>query len=427
MANQRDGDDRIQVLIVDDSALMRNLIGRIVDSAPDLTVQNKAMNGRFALQKLERQQPDVIVLDLEMPEMNGIEFLKARRDRQIDIPVIILSSVAVKGAKITMDALSLGASDFITKPSGSVSHDIKIVADELIGMIRGYGESYRRKRKLPAPPTPTDFAVRTPGQGQDANRVEVDKIQEELRSTEDTQKTGGGKTEAAARSTTVPHTPDRSAPPFRRTAPPRTPKTTPGHPEIVAVGISTGGPNALRKMMAGLDPDFPVPIVVVQHMPEGFTEEFARSLDRVCQLEVKEASDGDLVKPGRVLIAPGNHHITVERRSLGTVARINQDPPRNGHRPSVDVLFESVANEFGNRALAIIMTGMGRDGAQEIGAIYEAGGMTIGQDQSSSVVYGMPRVAFENGYLHKQVSLSEMANTINEYVATVKAPAKKKA
>lgn len=398
-------DDRIQVMIVDDSALMRNLIGRIVESTPDLEVQNKAMNGRFALQKLERKQPDVIVLDLEMPEMNGIDFLKALRARHVDIPVIILSSIATKGAEITMEALSLGASDFITKPSGSVSHDIKVVADELVGMIRGFGESYRRRKNLPAPPTPQDFALRTPGQ----TPSESDSISSSLQQT--------ATKEPPARERPAP---ERPAAVPRRKAPERSPRSTPGALELIAIGISTGGPNALRKMMANIAPDIGVPIVIVQHMPAGFTEEFARSLDRICPLEVKEARDGDLVKSGRVLIAPGNHHLVIEKRNLGTVARINQDPPRNGHRPSVDVLFESVATAFGNKAMGVIMTGMGRDGAQEIGAIYEAGGMTIGQDDKTSVVYGMPRVAFENGYLHKQVALEEMANTINDLAMSLR-------
>jgi two-component system chemotaxis response regulator CheB len=185
---------------------------------------------------------------------------------------------------------------------------------------------------------------------------------------------------------------------------------------MIAIGISTGGPNALRKMFAEMEGDIGVPIVVVQHLPAGFTTEFAKSLDRVCALEVREAEDGDLLKPNRVLVAPGNHHITVERKSLAVVARISQSSPVNGHRPSADVLFESVAEAYGNNAMAVIMTGMGRDGAQRIGDVYEAGGMTIAQNEKSSVVYGMPRVAWEYGYIQKQVDLTEMASTLSKLV-----------
>ena len=160
-------------------------------------------------------------------------------------------------------------------------------------------------------------------------------------------------------------------------------------------------------MFAKISPDLGRPVVVVQHMPAGFTEEFAASLDRICPLEVKEAADGDILKPGRVLIAPGDWHIVVEKRSLASVVRINQDPTENGHRPSADVLFRSVAREYGNKALAVIMTGMGKDGARELGSIYREGGLTLGQDEASSVVYGMPKVAFEMGNVMEQVPLGQ--------------------
>lgn len=373
--------DAIRVLVVDDSALMRNLVSRIVDAEEDCTVVATAMNGEFALNKIPRVDPDCIVLDLEMPTMNGIEFLAERRTRGIEIPVVILSSVAHKGAKITMEALSLGASDFITKPSGSVSHDIHVVGEQLLAMIRGYGGTYRASRGLETHAAPPDHAVQSisfvPG--------------------------------------TLKETPVRPS-----IAPKRTPKSPPGRLELIAIGISTGGPNALRSVFSELDANLGVPVLVVQHMPEGFTEEFAASLDRISALEVKEAADGDVLAPNRVLIARGNHHLTIEKRKLATVARLNQADPVNGHRPSADVLFKSAADAFGNRVLGLIMTGMGRDGAQEIGGIYEAGGITLGQDESTSVVYGMPRIAYENGYLTQQVSLPEIAKTLNAYTRELK-------
>jgi two-component system chemotaxis response regulator CheB len=182
---------------------------------------------------------------------------------------------------------------------------------------------------------------------------------------------------------------------------------------VIAIGISTGGPNALREVFSRIDADLPQPILVVQHMPPGFTEEFAKSLDRICPLDVKEAADGDLIRRGRILIAQGDKHLLVEKRPLGAVARLSDSPPVNGHRPSADVLFESVAKNYGNRAMGVIMTGMGRDGARELGSIYREGGLTLGQNEASSVVYGMPKAAFEMGHVMQQVGLMEMAGEIS--------------
>ncbi len=366
--------DPISVLVVDDSALMRNLISKIIDSTPGLRTVDKAMNGVFALQKIPKCQPDVIVLDIEMPEMNGIEFLKERKRFGIDIPVVILSSVARSGAHVTMEALSLGASDFITKPSGSVSSDIHTVAGELSRMLAAYGSQYQREKGK----EPPRYSYEAPERMFEA----------------------------------APAEPRPLRVPDPRPAPPR-PIRSPATTEIVVIGISTGGPNALREVFAKISPNLGRPVVVVQHMPAGFTEEFAASLDRICPLEVKEAADGDILKPGRVLIAPGDWHIVVEKRSLAGVVRVNQDATENGHRPSADVLFRSVAREYGNKALAVIMTGMGKDGARELGSIYREGGLTLGQDEASSVVYGMPKVAFEMGHVMEQVPLDRMAERIS--------------
>ncbi|MFW5694503.1 MAG: protein-glutamate methylesterase/protein-glutamine glutaminase [Alkalispirochaeta sp.] len=399
----------IGVLVVDDSALMRNLVSRIINSAPDLTVVGTAMNGQFALDKLPRLKPDVIVLDLEMPEMNGIEFLRARREREIDIPVIILSSIAQKGAQVTMDALALGAGDFITKPSGAVSHNIHQVGEELIALVRGFGTRYRRSKGVRIPEPPVDHAI-SPG------TVEIDTS--DLRDEDTPQQQPAPTSARSTPPTAPPSSPPSTVPPtardIHRGAIPRTPKDKPGTLELIVIGISTGGPNALRKVFAEISPDLGVPVVIVQHMPAGFTTEFAQSLNRVSPLEIKEATEGDVLKPNRVLVAPGNYHIEVEKRSLAGIVHISQSPPVNGHRPSVGVLFQSAARHYGKHVMGVIMTGMGRDGAYEIGDIYEAGGMTIGQDEASSVVYGMPRVAQEIGYLHRQVPLHEIASTVSD-------------
>lgn len=362
--------DGIGVLIVDDSALMRNLIARMVEATPGLAVADRAMNGVFALQKIPRCNPDVIVLDLEMPEMNGVEFLRERKKLGIEIPVIILSSIARRGAEITMEALGLGASDFIMKPTGAASEDVHTVKDQLTSLLLAYGGKFRSRRPdLPARPEPA-FKP---------------------------------KPEAA---------PPTAAP--ARSVPPRSLASRPASPiELIAIGISTGGPNALREVFAKLDPQLKQPIVVVQHMPAGFTAEFAKSLDKICPLEVKEAEEGDLIKTGRILIAPGDKHIEVERKALAAVAHLSDAPAVNGHRPSADVLFASVAREYGGRALGVIMTGMGKDGARELGSLLKAGALTLGQDEASSVVYGMPKVAWELGHVMEQVPLSRMAERLS--------------
>ncbi len=361
---------KIQVLIVDDSALMRNLVGRIIESEPTFEVVGKAMNGMFALKKLETLDVDVIVLDLEMPEMNGIEFLKKRKELKIEIPVIILSSIARRGAEITMEALSLGASDFIKKPSGSVSEDIHVVGEHLVDLIKVYGG--RRKGMAPARPEVVPHATLAPAAAPTFSQP--------------------------ARTLTLPSGQLRPHSSL----------------QLCVVGISTGGPNALRQVFSALDEDFPLPILVVQHMPAGFTAEFARSLDKSCKLEVKEAEDGDLVKRGRILIAPGDWHIEVEKKSLAAIVHVNQNEHVNGHRPSAGVLFRSAAKQYGSSVLAVIMTGMGRDGSAEIGEIYRAGGLTLAQDENSSVVFGMPKVAIELGNVERVVPLAEMAETLNK-------------
>lgn len=369
----------ISVLIVDDSAMMRNLIGRIVESHEELTVAGKAMNGMFALQKIPRLEPDVIVLDIEMPEMNGIEFLKEKNRLKIDIPVIVLSAIATKGAKVTMEALSYGASDFITKPSGTVSHDIQSVGTRLTELLLVFGKNYRKRTG----PKKNIESIRkiVPGPGT------IPPV-ETIRKTETIINIGTTHWEKIS------------------------PKRETGKVQIMAIGISTGGPNALRKVFAKFDADLPIPVIVVQHMPAGFTEEFAKSLNRICPLEVKEAANGDILKPGRILIAPGDFHVEVKRKSLGTIVNVISKDPVNGHRPSVDVLFESIAAEFGNESIAAIMTGMGRDGARQIGQIYGAGGITLAQDEDSSIVYGMPKVAIEHNYIKHIVPLDEMAEKL---------------
>ncbi len=371
----------ISVLIVDDSALMRNLIRRMLDADENIEVVGTAMNGQFALRKTVALNPDLIVLDLEMPELDGVGFLKKRKENNWNVPVIILSAVAKKGAEVTMKALALGASDFVTKPSGGSPESNRETAEQLIGMVKGYGGTYQRSKE------------------QTAYRKDISKPEPVLPVVKSALPKAPLPTRGKQRIADWPELkPDRQ----------------PAPPQIIAIGISTGGPNALRQVFAEISENMEVPIVVVQHMPAGFTREFANSLDKICSLEVKEAEEGDLIKPGRILIAPGNKHLKVEKKRLAAVAHVLDGENVNGHKPSAGVLFNSVAEQYGNAALAIIMTGMGRDGSREIGEVFKEGSVTLAQDEESSVVFGMPRVAIEHDYISQVVSLNEMAAAINK-------------
>ena len=392
--------DDIQVLVCDDSALMRNLISRIINSEEGLNVVGTAMNGKFLLQKLPILKPDLILLDIEMPEMNGIQFLEERKRLGIDVPVVILSSIATKGATVTMQCLELGASDFITKPSGSTSSNITSVASAIVEKIASYGGRYARQHGKSVMTTEVLMHAVKLKEAEAAAVKEgiIDKIMP-----------------TSTSQTTTPFSPTLFQTQKKEPSV-IIPLREPSNIEVVALGISTGGPNALREVFAKIDPKFSKPILVVQHMPAGFTKEFAASLDRICPRAVKEAEDGDLIHPGQIYIAPGDYHIKVEKSTLCNVIRLSKDDLRNGHRPSADVLFESVAKLYKNHALGVIMTGMGRDGAVELAEMRKEGAWTLGQDEQSSIVYGMPKAAWENGAVQKQVSLENMADEMSKLV-----------
>jgi two-component system, chemotaxis family, protein-glutamate methylesterase/glutaminase len=283
-------------------------------------------------------------------EMPGMSGLDMLKEimRHHRLPVIVVSSHSTEGASVTLKALSLGAFDFVAKPQ-DVSARMPEIARELITKIKAAAES------------------------------------------------------RAVRVTPVRQVTSSSKAPLNRRNPPT---------RIVGIGVSTGGPNALQYVLSQLSGDFPGTILVVQHMPEGFTEMFARRLDEVSAIAVKEAQSGDLLLAGRALICPGSRHLKVKRLPLGDVAILSDEPRVNGHRPSVDVLFKSVAEEFGSRGIAVLMTGMGEDGAQGMGAVKAAGGMTIAQSEDSCVVFGMPKAAIERGYAVRVVGLEAMANML---------------
>ena len=391
--------DDISVLVCDDSALMRNLIGRIVDETTGLKVCGKAENGQDLLDKIPQCNPDVILLDIEMPVMNGVEFLKKRKELKIKVPVIILSSVATEGAKVTIQCLELGASDFITKPGGSsVTLKIADVSSEIIEYIASYGGAYASAHGKEIP--------------------EADYFTQQVKLREAQRQVVLKKGEEAAKNFTIQKT---DLPASALWSKPKvkepvtvTPVRSGGKIELIAIGISTGGPNALRDVFKMIDPRLKQPVMVVQHMPAGFTKEFAASLNNICPLEVSEGVDGEKIQGGHVYIAPGGYHMFVEHRADGNYVKLSQDEQRNGHRPSADVLFESVAKIYQNNALGVIMTGMGRDGAAELAEMRRQGAWTLGQDQASSIVYGMPKVAFELGGVQKQVGLMQMADEISK-------------
>jgi len=333
----------VRVLVVDDSALMRKLIPQILRGNDSIEVVGTAMDGTFGLKKIEELRPQVITLDLEMPGLSGLDTLREIRSRH-GIPVIVVSSHSTEGASQTLQALSLGAFDFVAKPS--------------------------------------DVATRMPG------------IAEELIA----------KIKAAAHSREI-----RPAPELARRSPKIFSDTQARPTRILALGISTGGPQALQYLLPQFPADFPAAILIVQHMPEGFTEQFAQRMDEICAIRVKEAQSGDVLRAGWALVCPGNRHLKVKRLFQEEIAVLSDEPHVNGHRPSVDVLFRSVAQECGARSIALLMTGMGDDGARAMGDIKAAGGLTIAQSEESCVVFGMPKAAIERGHACRVLSLDAVA------------------
>lgn len=401
--------DDISVLICDDSALMRNLIGRIIDGVTGLKVVGKAENGKDLLDKIPQFKPDVILLDVEMPVMTGVEFLQERKRRGIDVPVVMLSSVTTEGAAVSVKCLDLGASDFITKPGGtSVTLTISDVSVEIVEYVAAYGGAYASAhgKQIPEP----DYYVHQI-KLKEAERFVLQKKGEEagkanLFTQTDLQK-------SKEKSGIPLNTPLWTSPKKKEIAV-ITPERESGKIDLIAIGISTGGPNALREVFGKIDGKIKQPILVVQHMPAGFTAEFASSLNNLCPLTVTEAKDGEKIENSHVYIAPGGYHMIVEEKGFDKYIKLTQEQPRNGHRPSVDELFESVAKIYKNHSLGVIMTGMGKDGAAQLAQMRKEGAWTLGQDQASSVVYGMPKVGFEMGGVQKQVALKDMAAEISQ-------------
>lgn len=348
----------IRVLVVDDSAFMRKLITEIINGDPELKVAGYARNGRDALNKLAKLEVDVVTLDVEMPVMDGLETLQQIMENN-PLPVIMLSSRTRQGSETTMQALALGAVDFISKPSGPVSLDLDAIATEITDKVR-----LAASARLSIP---------------DAKRRTL--------------------------ITKPPRLPVFSNPPAGAAE------------KLVIIGSSTGGPKALEGVLASIPANLPAGIVIVQHMPKEFTKSFADRLNSLFPFPVKEASDRDLVENGKVLVAPGDYHLTI---SSDRRVKLNQDERVMFLRPAIDVTMEGLPAVYGKKVIGVILTGMGRDGAKGMAEIKKAGGITIAQDKGTSTIYSMPRVVAEEGNADYILPLDQIGRVITELVTAMR-------
>jgi two-component system chemotaxis response regulator CheB len=346
----------IKVLIVDDSAFMRKVLSDLFAAEADFEVLDTARNGKDAVDKARRLKPDVITMDVEMPVMDGIKALEFIM-REAPVPVVMVSSLTRDGAEATLRALELGAVDFVAKTSGPISN-IGDIKTDILAKCRAAAQANLRQ-----------IAVKY-------NKKTVPLLFAQAQ------------------------------------APPQAAVSSSGDDQIVAIGTSTGGPRALQEIITKLPGNLPCGAVIVQHMPPGFTKSLSDRLNSLSSVTVKEAENNDEIRPGLVLIAPGNYHMTIERKGLKKIVKLNQTSPIGGHRPSVDPLFESVARCYGHRAVGVILTGMGHDGSKGMQAIKQQRGYTIAEDQSTAVVFGMPKSAIELGIIDKVVPLTEIAAEI---------------
>ncbi len=359
---------KIRVLTVDDSALMRQVLASLLSKDQDIEVIGSAPDPFIAREKIKALNPDVITLDVEMPKMDGLTFLE-KLMRGHPMPVVMVSSLTEAGCHTTLRALELGAVDFITKPKIDLREGMEEIAQDLIGKVKAAAIANVKRQASGVRPETTPL---TP-----YGSTELAEVPSPLTS-----------------STAMIKTTDK----------------------IIAVGSSTGGTEAVKDLLVALPPNTP-PIVITQHMPERFTKTWADRMNSLSRISVKEAQDGDSVLPGHALVAPGGYHMALVRSGARYSVRIHQDPPVNRHRPSVDVLFDSVAQYAGANAIGVILTGMGGDGAKGMLAMKQAGAYTIAQDEASCVVFGMPKEAIKLGGVDKVLPLAEIPASIVAYVS----------
>jgi two-component system, chemotaxis family, protein-glutamate methylesterase/glutaminase len=336
---------RVRVLIVDDSAVIRQLLTAVLSEDPDIEVVGTAGDPFIARERIKALDPDVVTLDIEMPHMDGVTFLRKIMALR-PMPVIMISTLTKAGADITLEALEIGAVDFVTKPTTNVANVLAELAEELQAKVKAAAQARVGLRRS-----------------------------------------------------------------VERAPAARQPRSVDPHCRIIAIGASTGGVEALKRVLMDMPAVCP-PILITQHMPPRFTAAFAERLNRECPMKVSEAVHHEVIEPSHVYVAPGSHHLELARFGGRYHCALSDAPQVSGHRPSVDVLFRSVARIAGNTAIGVILTGMGRDGAEGMFELRQAGAITIGQDEASSLVYGMPRVAFERGAVMHQHPLSRMADGI---------------
>lgn len=341
---------KIRVLVVDDSALVRSLLSEIINREPDMSCVGAASDPLVAREMIRQLAPDVLTLDVEMPRMDGIDFL-GKLMRLRPMPVLMVSTLTERGAEVTLRALELGAVDFVAKPRIGVADGLRLLAEDICAKLRTAAQA--QVRRLPSPAASTPQRPAAPGLG----RLSTEKI--------------------------------------------------------VFIGASTGGTEATRELLMGLPADAPA-VVITQHMPPGFTRSYAARLDSLCRIRIKEAADGDRILPGHGYIAPGGLHLTVERSGANYLARVRDGDPINRHKPSVEALFESAARVVGPNALGVMLTGMGADGAKAMKAMRDAGSYNICQDEASCVVFGMPREAIAQGAAHEVLPLQRIAPALLE-------------
>ncbi|HLN26722.1 MAG TPA: chemotaxis response regulator protein-glutamate methylesterase [Gemmataceae bacterium] len=347
---------KIRVLVVDDAVVVRRMVTDVLAADPALEVAGTAANGRIALAKIPQVNPDIVTLDVEMPEMNGLETLAAIRKLYPLLPVIMFSTLTERGAATTIDALSLGANDYVTKPAnvGSVAEALQCLRDQLVPKVKLWCTRMSRH----------DTVALRPGAS------------------------------------------------FAYLAAPRKGAVQAPLVDALAIGVSTGGPNALSALLPQLPGDLPVPTFIVQHMPPVFTKLLAERLATQSALKVSEAVPGSEVRPGHVYVAPGDYHMVVKSEGVAKRIRTNQEPQENSCRPAVDVLFRSVVDVYGPGTLGVILTGMGQDGLRGCECIREVGGQILAQDEASSVVWGMPGFVARAGLADAVVPLGEVAGEI---------------
>ena len=352
---------KVRVLIVDDSVVIRRLLTDELSKDPDIEVVGAAATGKIALAKIPQVNPDIVTMDIEMPEMNGLDAVSEIRKIYDKLPIIMFSTLSQRAARETLEALSRGANDYVTKPAnvGSAHLAMQRVREELIPKIKGLCPDIVPSSHIANPIRP------------------------------------GGPTSPANSSLSKPKM-----------------KGVVGPLEIVAIGVSTGGPNALGELFGALPANLPVPIVIVQHMPPVFTKCLAERLTGRGKTPVEEGTAGMVVKAGRAYLAPGDYHMMVTRRGLNVELELNQDPPENSCRPAVDVLFRSVAQVYGRNVLAVMLTGMGHDGLRGCEVLRDAHAQILAQDEMSSVVWGMPGAVAHAGLADKILPLSLIANEI---------------